>query len=316
MSDLPISVVRMMAQRARRMHHYLFHQTRNMWHFWDEGTKNAITQLGWEPPRPAREPNGTGGRRTVLNNDSGEDFLYMHRQMISGVNMKLAEIGDPNYPKIEGWQSLPKPNDTDFPVPPAWDTGDNDFNTFLQSVKSDTYFQQNFESWESTYTDTSVLSSMSLGELGARLEFSIHNMMHMRWCREMDLRPDVDPTTPEQIDPMWDVETNNWLGDTYSSHVHPIFWKLHGWIDDRIDDWMAANGLTGNIPWKGTWVGKMPPHPVPESLHATLVAPLGITKNKVHEMHDHVSEMEKVAKIILRSGKLCHFYDEVDVPEL
>ena len=247
MSDLPIGVVRMMAQRARRMHHYLFHQTRNMWLFWDDNTKGQIEALGWEPPRPSREPNGAGGRRTIIDNDSGEDFLYMHRQMIAGVNLKLAEIGDPSYPKIEGWQSLPRATNTEYPVPPAWDTGNAGFNDFLVDVKSDTYFQNNFEVWERNYTDPNVLANMTLGELGARLEFSIHNMMHMRWCREMIIRPDVDPTTPEQIDPVWDELSYNWLGDTYSSHVNPVFWKLHGWIDDRIDDWMSANaGLPAN----------------------------------------------------------------------
>jgi hypothetical protein len=36
-----------------------------------------------------------------------------------------------------------------------------------------------------------------------------------------------------------------------------IFWKLHGWIDDRIEDWKAANGVTEEPHWVGTWMGKM-----------------------------------------------------------
>ena len=316
MSNLPTSVVRMLARRERRMHHYLFHQTRNMWLFWDSAITTQIKALGWEPPRPSRRPNSSGGIEAVIDNSSGEDFLFMHRKMIAGVNMKLAEIGDTNYLKIEGWKTLPKPLDTEYPVPPAWDTGDANFNAHLQAIKSDSYFQNNFEVWERTYKDPAVLASMTLGELGARLEFSIHNMMHMRWCREVDRRPDVDPTTPGQIDPKWDAISYNWLGDTYSSHVNPVFWKLHDWIDDRIDDWMSANNLSGPVPWKGTWVGKMPPHPVPESLHATLAAPQPETESMMHEMSDHASEMEEVAKIILHSGKICQFYDAVDVPEL
>src|SRR3712207_9485858 len=47
------------------------------------------------------------------------------------------------------------------------------------------------------------------------------------------------------IDPRWDDHSNDDLGDFYSSHVHPTFWRLHGWIDDRINDWAAAN--TGRI---------------------------------------------------------------------
>jgi len=34
-----------------------------------------------------------------------------------------------------------------------------------------------------------------------------------------------------------------WEGeDEYSSHVGPIFFRLHKWIDDRIEDWAEAHG--------------------------------------------------------------------------
>lgn len=41
------------------------------------------------------------------------------------------------------------------------------------------------------------------------------------------------------------------------SHVNPIFWKLHVWVDARIDDWMEANELTGPVPWSfdPPWTG-------------------------------------------------------------
>ncbi|MFF8840286.1 hypothetical protein [Streptomyces sp. NPDC015130] len=49
------------------------------------------------------------------------------------------------------------------------------------------------------------------------------------------------------------------LNDTFSSHVHPVFWRLHGWVDDRIEDWYAAHAAThpgqvarktvGDVPW-------------------------------------------------------------------
>lgn len=40
-----------------------------------------------------------------------------------------------------------------------------------------------------------TLSQWTLGELGSRLEFSIHNAMHMRWSTQPTMiRPDVDPT--------------------------------------------------------------------------------------------------------------------------
>jgi len=36
----------------------------------------------------------------------------------------------------------------------------------------------------------------------------------------------------------WSSPKYDYLGEFYSSHVNPIFWRLHGWVDDRIDDWL------------------------------------------------------------------------------
>ena len=313
---LPQAVINMNASRERRMHHYLWHQVRNMWLFWDETTKQKLRDLGWEPPRPARRPTPTGGRETILDNNSGEDFLYMHRQMISSTNSKLAEIADPNYPRIIGWPNMPLPEDQDYPVPSAWDTGDADFNSFLINVKSDEFFTNTMQVWENDLTSDQNIRNMSLGELGARIEFTIHNMMHMRWCKEFPtFRPDVDPTNPDTIDPQWDNPSYNWLGDTYSSHVHSTFWKLHGWCDDRIDQWMNANGVQGDVLWQGKWVGRMPSHPAPNTLHAALSIPNDSHK-EMHHGHDHISDMELAVKAIMQSGEVCHFYDEVEVPNI
>ena len=37
--------------------------------------------------------------------------------------------------------------------------------------------------------------------------------------------------------------------DFYSSHVNPLFWGLHEWIDDRIDDWFKIykRGTFGEV---------------------------------------------------------------------
>ena len=313
---LPHAVILMHAKRERRMHHFLWHQTRNMWLFWDEDTRSKIRALGWEPPRPARRPGLNGRPEMILDNNSGEDFLYMHRQMIHTTNLKLAEVGDPNYLKVEGWREIPRPDNQDYPVPPVWDTDDQQFNEFLENVKSREFFDTQFVPWENEYKSLEELAKMELGELGARIESTIHNMMHMRWCAEIqNFRSNVNAPNAETIDPQWDNPNYRWLGDEYSSHVNPTFWKLHGWCDDRIDDWMKAKNLTGEVSWQGTWVGKMPPHPQPESLHSML-ALRATSVDTVMPAHDHTSEMEAVARIILRSGKLCHFYDKVVLPEL
>jgi hypothetical protein len=104
------------------------------------------------------------------------------------------------------------------------------------------------------FTDPSYLRSVTLGQLGSDLEFDIHNDLHMRWAgpSAVGFRPRTPVT--EEIDPRWDDPAYDYLGDTYASHVNPIFWKLHGWVDNRIEDWRLANGIE-EIQWTGTWEG-------------------------------------------------------------
>ena len=159
------------------------------------------------------------------------------------------------------------------------------------------------------------MKTISLGELGARIEFSIHNQMHMRWCEKpsLGIRPDVDPKNPNAIDQIWDTPTYNWLGDTYSSHVNSVFWKLHGWVDDRINDWAAAHNIVGEIPWKGTWVGKMPSHSVPNSFLALMVERIEIRGEHDHDAH--LKELIEAILLVAKQGHFCHFYDELTSPK-
>jgi hypothetical protein len=311
-TTLPTPIVIMMASHEHRLHHYLWHQVRNSWWEYSDSERNEIRQLGWEPPRPAYV-RSTPPRVGVINN-SGEDFLYMHRVMIASVNMRLREIGDPAYPKIEGWKQIPAPGDQEYPTPPGWDTGIDELNTYLENVKSDDFYNQRVKPAESQFTDNAYLKTISLGELGARLEFTIHNWLHMRFCSEVsEMRPDPDEFSTT-IDTKWDDPHYNWLGDTYASHVHPLFWKLHGWVDDRVEDWKKAHQISGEINWVGKWVGDLPAPPAPRSLHEILsVDP---EKEMAHEHpslgHDHHMRMMKVLKLINKSGVCSHFYDTLD----
>jgi hypothetical protein len=54
----------------------------------------------------------------------------------------------------------------------------------------------------------------------------------------------------------WFEPENDFLGDPFSSHVNPVFWRFHGWIDDRIEDWFRAHerfhpGVVQRIQVKG-----------------------------------------------------------------
>jgi len=93
--------------------------------------------------------------------------------------------------------------------------------------------------WDSEFKDQAYLRSITLGELGARMELSVHNQMHIRWSAFPSsgtfLRPETD------IDPSWDVPGYDTLFDEYSSHTNPVFFRLHKWLDNRIEDWAAAH---------------------------------------------------------------------------
>lgn len=310
-STFPGGVVRILSSRDMRMHHYLWHQVRNGWLFFDDATRQAIRELGWEPPRPAQGPGPNGQPRTLLDNDSGEDFLYMHRQMISTVNAELTRIADPSYPKVEGWNKIPPPGDAQYPVPAPYASGDEGLDGYLRDVKSDDTFAGTFVPWERSYTDPAQLRAWTLGELGARLEFTIHNQGHMRWSATPvpGIRPDVDPSTPDMIDGGWDDPLYDWLGDTYSSHANPTFWKLHGWVDDRIEDWRRANNIS-EIAWKGTWTGKPMAAMEQGSFMMSMSDQMG---RDMQQAAGAMDDLEAMVALIARTGRVCHFYDDVSL---
>ncbi|MEU5039903.1 hypothetical protein [Streptomyces griseorubiginosus] len=280
MNAFPKPVIDAMADRAMRLHHMLWHLTRDSWAVLTPAGKEVFTDHGWVPPRPSRGPKdpATGNRPVELDNGSGEDFLYMHRVMIAEVNHILAEVGDPQHPQVQGWVTIPAPDDPDFPVPPAYQLpGDPGGTQSLLNVKSQAAYDQ-IHARETQVTDPAVLRQITLGHLGAFVEFFIHNTLHMRWSSQMpEYRPGGDAFS---VDPRWDDSAYNWLGDTYSSHVNPLFWKIHGWVDARIDDWMAANNLQGPVPWSFD-----PPWSGPEGGHG----------------HDHGHGHHPVAHLALRA---------------
>ena len=88
-----------MAARVCRLHYYLWYEVRVNWMTYPKDLQEEIRKAGWEPPRPARNESGEDS----LLNDSGEDFLYMHRQAIRYANKILSRVEDPEYKRVEGW---------------------------------------------------------------------------------------------------------------------------------------------------------------------------------------------------------------------
>lgn len=289
MAKLPIEVENEMAKRHHRLAHYLWHSLRGIWERLDQNSRNYIISIypGWEVPRPSHDRF----RQVIRNNNSGEDFLYMHRQMIALTNSILDTVGDPGYPKVEGWETLPLPSDSEFPIVPMQG---------LEEIKSDDFFDNRMRPWEIRYTSEDYLSNVTLGEMGSDLEFTIHNMMHMRWAtpvpNDVGYRPNTAIDQP--VDNRWDDVRYDYLGDTYSSHVHETFWKIHGWVDDRIEDWKRVNHVD-EIEWIGKWVGPMHHHRHEEMVKISqpkiLVDLDGIPEQ---DLEDNFEKMIEVSKVL------------------
>ena len=198
----------------------------------------------WVPPRPALDAL----RRPLRDNGSGEDFLYMHGRMIAYVNDMLARVGDPSYTRVEGWPRVPPPWAADYPTPEFPESE-------LKEVKSVGYFEHVIAPWEEQFRDPAYLKSVTLGQLGSDIEFTIHNAAHMRWAAPSAVGYRLPTAVSGEIDARWDSPAYDYMGDTYSSHVNPIFWKLHGWISDRVEGWKRAHVIADDFEWRCTWVG-------------------------------------------------------------
>lgn len=196
----------------------------------------------WIPPRPTLDSRGL----PLADNNSGEDFLYMNRWLIGQANEIYAAVNEP--PGVQGWRRVPPPDDPDYPVPEFPDSG-------LEALKSDYYYVRYLSKWERLYTDADYLRTVTLGQLGSQIEFTICNDLHLRWAAPSPVGYRPTKTAARTIELHWDTPAYDYLGDIYASHVNPLFWKLRGWVDGRVDDWARAHGIAGEPVWATGWIG-------------------------------------------------------------
>lgn len=249
----------MLASRYHRLHHVLFHYVRNNWAGFDAKKQEAIAALDWNTPRPSLEKaawDHRAGRAALYwatDNASGEDFLFFHRWMIAMVDAELAKHGKG---PIEPWSDkdvIPAPGGEceDEKVPeftPLFEDPKNpnkpiavpSLQRRVHQLKTDAFYWDKLNWWQHEYRDRAALATTTLGAFGARLELGVHNQMHIRWSAYpsngwLVIRDEADFRTK------WDNGGYDTLFDEYSSHVTPIFFRLHKWIDNRIEDWAEAH---------------------------------------------------------------------------
>jgi hypothetical protein len=293
--------VAMLSGRVHRLRHTVWHTARGDWQSekMTDADRDQLKKLGWYLTDPPFKPDN---RTLDLTNGAGEDFLYMHRRMIRMVHEVYDKAGKP---RPIAWTQLPPANAPQFAykeasdpanpgvktyvydpdnsgvmVPPptkefldqlADEQGNvNPFFRFNKTARGLTNLMRNLAT---NLRNPRVASQLTLGAYGNLIEFTVHNWMHMRWAT---LSRDPASGMPAvrgsyEIDKKWDVAENDYLGDFHSSHVNPIFWKLHGWVDDCIGVWAAAHEAAHSgqvrsqevrgIPWfaPGPWVLKADP---------------------------------------------------------
>jgi len=234
-----------------RLFHQLWHASRDQWHSLTAEQQGALRGIGWQPGPREHERDARGKRKD--RNGSGIDFFFMHRHMLGTARA---------FQPLPSWSSFPLPpadllhdragfaryfdNHDGYSIPPTWQAPDDDeYTQWVSDIKNAETFHSNFSVWESQYRDPRYLANMTLGQFGSEVELGLHDWLHMRWA-SVPRDPSNGAPVPMARDlddfaPRWYVAENDFLGDPFSSHVNPVFWHFHGWIDDRIEDWFRAH---------------------------------------------------------------------------
>jgi hypothetical protein len=247
------AILPVIANPQAREFHFSWHQIRQSWKNLSKQQKKQYLKEGWSAPE---EKN-----LLILGNDenlesgksvAGEDFLFMHRMMLHRIQKSLIEHG---LPCINGWNPIPFNLNGDTLTGDSWPVPTE--SSVLPSTGDRQKILDEIKTLEKVYLEPNWLGSHSLSYVGQTIELTIHADMHLLWAGNPPAICEIDKNSPQC----------NYLLDNHSAIANPIFWKLHGWIDTVVNEWIQARGykeidLKCNsrpscYQWKGTWVGKM-----------------------------------------------------------
>ncbi len=251
--------------RGHRLQHALWHAMRSGLSSQQDHQVDAAYGLVWSQvhnycPPPTADFNQSG------YNPVGEDFLFMHHEMVASIRGALIHA---KLQCIASWPSIPDPKV--FSVPDA-DPNSN-------GPKSDATYAL-LKVWNSSLQENSWLASHSLSQLGMAVELSVHNNLHMRYATN---NPPAGFSGVAQtggapipydgnFSANWpyDSPNYNWLADPYGAALNPYFWMIHGYVDHLIDLWLNAHppyksvsincaaGDSTCYSWQGRWTGALP----------------------------------------------------------
>jgi hypothetical protein len=249
------------AARAHRMQHAFWHAVRGGLPAKDQTILVSSFGGDWNNPHPLCPPPANNPDDRTYN-PVGEDFLYMHHQMLQMLRTVLTVYGQKC---ITPW--------TKIPDPAQWPLSGK-----LAGPKAPEALAV-LQQWDSFIQNPEWLRKVSLSQLGWALEFTIHNNLHMRYTSDRPAtpfrasKPEDDGATLAMngvFPPDWkfDDPRYNWLADPYGAAVNPVFWKIHGYVDNALTLWLKANGKTrisdecgGErtcYQWRGYWTGNTP----------------------------------------------------------
>jgi hypothetical protein len=251
--------------RAHRMQHALWHAVRSG--LTPQDTQSVITAFGsqWKEGHPLCPPPQNNAD-DVSYNPTGEDFLYMHHEMVMMLRFQLTAKGQKC---ITPWTTIPEAKE--WPI-----KGE------LKGPKTDNALKL-LKGWDAFIQNEKWMSQVSLSQLGWALEFTLHNNLHMRYADDRPApkfratKPEDDgaPMPKDGVFPAgWNFDdvAYNWLADPYGAALNPVFWKIHGYVDHALALWLKAHGYArvaldcqGDTKtcyqWRGQWVGNLPDIP-------------------------------------------------------